>query len=189
MGLIAILPIVLIFKAFEAVPSWIVNPLSGCMPTLLAKILGLLILLVVIWCIGLFINQGKIGIALKKWVISIVGKIPVIGYLFRIIGQVINTLKYTASFKEVVLVEYPMKGKWAPAYVAQEYERFLALHLPSAPSAWTAPQLIIVDKKDVVYTTLSPKNLFNAVLTLGTAEDMKEIVKELEKVKKLGTEN
>ena len=188
-GLIAILPIVLILKVFASVPSWIVDPLKDYMPDFLAEILGLFLLLSLIWGIGLFINQGKIGIALKNWVVSVVDKIPVIGYLFRIIGQVIRTLKYTASFKEVVLVEFPGKGKWAPAYIAQKYDGLLALHLPSAPSAWTAPQLLIVEEKDVIYTELGPQSLFNSVLTLGTSADMQEIMEELRKAKEAKSEN
>ena len=181
-GLIAILPFVLLFKLFASVPGWILDPLKEWLPDLLAELLGLAILLGAIWLIGLFINQGKIGIALKKWVISVVKKIPVIGPIFKTVGQVIQTVKYTDSFKGVVLVEFPVKGKWAPAYMVQEYEGYLALHLPSSPSAWTAPQLLIMKEKDVIRTNIKPQSLFSSVLTLGTSEAMLEIIKEVEKV-------
>lgn len=184
-GLIAVvLPVVLGDKLLAAVPYWLVNPIEYylCLPEFFARIFGLGLLFGVIWGIGLFINQGKFGIALKNWVVSIVVKIPVIGDVFRILGQVVSTLKYTDSFKEVVLVEYPRKGMWAPAYVAHENEEYLTIHLPSAPSAWTAPQLLIVNKCQVKRTNIKPQSLFKAVLTLGTTADMQEIMKEVERI-------
>ena len=100
-GLIAVvLPVVLGDKLLNSVPEWIVNPFEYYLhiPEFFSRILGLCSLCGFIWAIGLFINQGRFGIALKSWVVSVVCKIPVIGDIFRMLGQVVSTLKYTDSF-------------------------------------------------------------------------------------------
>lgn len=191
-GLIAIIPVVLIFKIFASVPEWIVNPFRCYLPEFFAELLGLFFLVVAIWCIGVFINQGKIGIALKRWMISIVKKIPVVGYLFDMASQVIKTINATSSFKEVVVVEYPRSDCWALAFVVREHDGLLELHLPSVPSIQSAPQMLTMEEQKVYHTNLTVKEFANCVFTAGAHSDMEKAMAEIKKailVKKANEEN
>ena len=64
----------------------------------------------------------------RSWVIHIfdliIGKIPFISTVYRVIKKVINMFSSHEQTiaKEVVYVEYPKDGIWVPAYVTNRYE-------------------------------------------------------------------
>ena len=178
-GLIAILPIVLVYEVIDLVPDWIYNPIKDVLEVseFLSKILGLCVICVVLWAVGGIIN-GEMGTQLKQWVSSMIKKIPVIGYLFRVVSQMLDTIKYTNSFKEVVLIRIK-GGFFVCAYISHEHEGYLWLHVPSLPAPWTGPIPLIVKADAVIRTDIKVRTLLDSVITLGTSQSTEEIISSL----------
>ena len=185
-GLIAILPVIVVYEVIDLVPDWIYNPIKNFvgLSEFLSKILGLCVICVVLWAVGGIIN-GEMGTQLKKWVASIIRRIPVIGYLFQVVSQMLDTIKYTNSFKEVVII--PINGKFFVfAYVSYEAFGYIWLHIPSLPAPWTSPVPLVIEKNSVIRTNIRVRTLFDSIITVGTSTSTEDMIKELkEKLKDL----
>ncbi len=68
--------------------------------------------------------------------------------------------------KEIVLLEYPKKGVWVPAYVINRHLDILVLFIPTSPIP-TSGYTVIVKKELVVKTSLSLQEASTFIISMG----------------------
>ncbi len=114
---------------------------------------------------------------------KILNKIPAINTIYSIVKKVVNMFASTNKDdkKEVVLVEYPKKDLWVPAYVLSKYEDVLVLFIPTSPNP-TSGYTVIVEQQFVRKTTLSIAQASQFIVSMGAdfikKEEISEIIKQ-----------
>jgi uncharacterized membrane protein len=83
--------------------------------------------------------------------------------------------------KEVVLVEYPKKGLWVPAYVLCKYDDVYSIFIPTSPNP-TSGYAILVEKSMLQPTTLTIAEASQFIVSMGAdfikKEEISVIIKE-----------
>ena len=123
----------------------------------------------------------------KSFLVSIIDKVfikvPAVGTVYSIVKKI--TALFTPSNKdvkrEVVLVEYPKKHLWVPAYVLSKHNNVLVIFVPTSPNP-TSGYTVIVDKSVVKATTLSVAEASQFIISMGAdflkKEEISQIVEE-----------
>jgi len=127
------------------------------------------ILITILFLILIGWTTEKFGKSIVVSVIErILNKIPAIGTIYSIVKKVVNMFASTNKDdkKEVVLVEYPKKDLWVPAYVLSGYEDTLVLFIPTSPNP-TSGYTVIVKKDIVKSTTLSVAEASQFIVSMG----------------------
>lgn len=68
--------------------------------------------------------------------------------------------------KEVVLVEYPKKDVWVPAYLLNRYENICVLFIPTSPNP-TSGYTVIVDENLTLKTSLTLQEASSFIISMG----------------------
>ena len=123
----------------------------------------------------------------KSFLIStidkILAKVPAIGTVYSIIKKItaLFTPNNKDEKKEVVLVEYPKKDLWVPAYVLSKYDNVLVLFVPTSPNP-TSGYTVIVDKSKIKNTTLTVAQASQFIVSMGAdfvkKEEISNIIKQ-----------
>jgi len=150
---------------------------------------GLFILVIVI----LALVGSSIERAGKSYLVSIIDrlleKVPAIGTIYSIIKKITELFKPNSKDekKEVVLVEYPKKDLWVPAYVLSKYENVLVLFVPTSPNP-TSGYTVIVDKRKIKETTLTVAEASQFIVSMGSdfvkKEEISQIIEKTIKIEK-----
>jgi uncharacterized membrane protein len=77
------------------------------------------------------------------------------------------------SFKEVVLAEFPFKGRYAIGFVtnrikSQSREAHCTVFVPTTPNP-TSGYLIIIPEKELIFLDMPVDDAFKYIISLGTA--------------------
>jgi uncharacterized membrane protein len=122
----------------------------------------------------------------KSFIIStidkILNKVPAIGSIYGVLKKItaLFTPNNKDDKKEVVLVEYPKKDAWVPAYVLNKYDGVLVLFVPTSPNP-TSGYTIIIDEKKVKKTTLTIAEASQFIISMGVdfvkQEEIAKIIK------------
>lgn len=197
-GLRTILPIVLfviilswvvggLFSGIEAIGSLFPNSMikSLDLPSWILKTLGLLLICLLIWFIGIISKQPKMSKRFEKWLSPIVYRIPLLSHLYKITNQAASTLQNTNSFKKVVLVQ-TSEGIWEIGFVTGENpqtmcdaigEPLISVSIPFSPL--TSYRILLVRPGDVKETNISVSAAISFIISMGTAGGVtNEITKE-----------
>ncbi len=176
-GIAVVLPVaVTIF-----VLIWLFNLLDGILRDLINKIfkvdipgLGLLVLILLIFLIGMF-TSNFVGRKITGWFEKIIGKIPLIKTVYNPIRKIISGLssEKTESFQKVVMVEFPQKGRKSIGFITNSNftlkgEEKISVFVPTTPNP-TNGFLIIVDRKDVEILDMTVNEGLNTVVSIGSA--------------------
>lgn len=153
---------------------------------------GLLSGFIVLVLVGL-LAKNFFGRIMIKWWERLIENIPGVRTIYSSIKQVIDAITSTssASFREVVMVEYPRKGLWSIAFVSgrtkgvvgdQTGEDMLNVFLPTTPNP-TSGFLLFVPKKDVVHLDMTVDQGIKMVISAGIvtptkAEGMRALKKQ-----------
>jgi uncharacterized membrane protein len=120
---------------------------------------------------------------------SILEKVPAIGNIYGIVKKITELFKPNSKDekKEVVLVEYPKKNLWVPAYVLSKYETTLVLFVPTSPNP-TSGYTVICDESTIQKTSLSVAEASQFIVSMGAdfvkKEEISQIVKNSLQVNK-----
>ena len=153
---------------------------------------GLVIVLVGIWIVGVlsgnFLSEKILGLF-----DNIIGKIPVVKFIYKSVKQVSKALFESDSmFKSVVLVPYqksyvmgfqmltvpePIKAKLGDDYVC--------VYMPWSMNM-TAGMNFFVKKSDVIYLDMLPQDALQFIVTAGTISTAGMMPTDLEKLKANG---
>jgi len=110
----------------------------------------------------------------------ILTKIPAINTIYSIVKKVVNMFASTNKDdkKEVVLVEYPKKDLWVPAYVLSKYENVLVLFIPTSPNP-TSGYTVIVEDKYIRKTSLTIAQASQFIVSMGADFIKKEEISNI----------
>ncbi len=145
------------------------------------------------------LTKNFFGRVLLKWWERLVSSIPGVRAIYGSTKQVIDAITSTssASFREVVMVEYPRPGLWAIAFVSGKTkgevqstseEEMLNVFLPTTPNP-TSGFLLFVPEKDVIKLNMTVDQGIKMVISAGIVTPTKaEGVKALKKQAKIKAE-
>lgn len=144
---------------------------------------GLICGFFVIVLIGMLTKNFFGRMLLKAWE-RFIHAIPGVRAIYGSTKQVIDAITSTssASFREVVMVEYPRKGIWAIAFVsgrtkgqaqAETDEPMLNVFLPTTPNP-TSGFLLFVPEKDVIKLNMTVDQGIKMVISAGIVTPTKE---------------
>jgi len=134
--------------------------------------LGFILTLILLYGIGLFASWvlGRRLIHLGE---SLLKRIPLVKSIYTSAKKVIEVLSLPKSqaFKRVVLIEYPRKGLWVPAFVTGELydqngRKFLRVYVPTTPNP-TSGMLEIVPEDEVFETNISVEDGVKMIVSGG----------------------
>ena len=152
---------------------------------------GLIAGIAIVFLVGLFAKNllGRQMVALGE---RIMHKIPGVSSIYGAIKQVVNTIAegQSASFREVVLVEYPRKGIWCMAFLTGKTkgqvqkltdDDMVNVFLPTTPNP-TSGFLLFIPKKDVIKLDMTVEQGLKMIISAGivtpTTAEGKAAVKE-----------
>lgn len=155
--------------------------------------LGLLLGFIVIVFVGI-LAKNVLGKKLFTFWDHLFNKTPLIRSIYSAIKQITNTISNTssASFREVVLVEYPRKGCWVVAFVSgnttisvkkhlqDEGDDFINVFVPTTPNP-TSGFLIFIPRKDVRKLDMSVEQGLKLVISAGIVAPIDEHVEDHKK--------
>ena len=132
--------------------------------------LGVLTTLLLVFIVGL-LAQNYFGEKLLQLWENVIEKIPIVRTIYNATRQVMESLlSQKDNFKKTVLVEFPRKGTYSIAFVANELkidgEDFYAVYVPTAPNP-TSGYTIFVKKDDVIHTDMTVDEATKIILSGG----------------------
>lgn len=148
---------------------------------------GLLMGFIVIVSVGM-LAKNVLGKKLFAFWDKIFHKTPLIRSIYSSIKQITNTISNTssASFREVVLVEYPRKGCWVIAFVSgnttvsvkrhlkDQGDNFINVFVPTTPNP-TSGFLIFVPRESVKKLDMSVEQGLKLVISAGIVSPIDEV--------------
>jgi uncharacterized membrane protein len=139
--------------------------------------LGFLLVIILLIVIG-YITAGYVGKAFNKTSAVIMRKMPVLNSIYNTLQQIFATVfsKKGNSFKEVVLVEYPLKGTWAMAFITSDTsgeikenfgnEEYVNIFLPTTPNP-TSGFLLFLPRSKVKPMEMSVEEGIKLIISAG----------------------
>lgn len=181
-GALAFIPLFVVIKLLFWVKSLtlqLFNFVSFYTNNPLYTLAILLVIILLLVFIGASIEKAG-----KSYVISLIDKIlekvPAINTIYSIVKKI------TALFssgkneekREVVLVEYPKKDMWVPAYVLSKYTSLVVLFIPTSPNP-TSGYTVIVDRIMIKSTTLTIAEASQFIVSMGADFIKKEEITKI----------
>lgn len=181
-GALAFIPLFVVIKLLFWVKSLtlqLFNFVSFYTNNPLYTLAILLVIILLLVFIGASIEKAG-----KSYVISLIDKIlekvPAINTIYSIVKKI------TALFssgkneekREVVLVEYPKKDMWVPAYVLSKYKSLVVLFIPTSPNP-TSGYTVIVDRIMIKSTTLTIAEASQFIVSMGADFIKKEEITKI----------
>ena len=153
---------------------------------------GLLIVLVGIWVVGV-LSGNFLSEKILAFFDSIIGKIPVVKFIYKSVKQVSKAVFESDSmFKSVVLVPYQKSDVLAfPMLTVPEPVReklgddYVCVYMPWSMNM-TAGMNFFVKKSDVIKLDMLPQDALQFILTAGTISTAGLVPTDLEKLKAAG---
>jgi len=193
-GVRIVLPFVLFFMIlrwiFEVLSSGIESILPNSLieelslPDLVVKFLGILVVCILVWLVGLISSQPKVNELFSFLLKPIIYRIPLLDSLFKTINQMADTLQLIASFKKVVLVE-TFSGGYEPGFVtginpeefceALENYDLVSVVIPFAPL--TSFRVTLVEAKKLKEVKISVSKAITYIITFGIVGATKKFAK------------
>ncbi len=175
-GLLVLVPIGLIILVLV----WLFNWIDGILRPIILNIWGIYytgigfgVIIILIFIVGLIVSNflgKKILAGIETYFFH---KIPVIGYFYKAIKQVLESLSKTSKngYLRVVFIEFPRKGIKSIGFVTNEKinpsgEKELHVFVPTSPNPTTG-FLEIVREEEIVPTDLSVEEAIKLVISAG----------------------
>lgn len=144
--------------------------------------LGFIIVIIVLILIGA-LTAGYIGSLVRHTNDLMLKKMPVLNSIYNTLQQIFETVfsKKGNSFKEVVLVEYPLKGMWAMAFITSDTsgelkenfngEDYVNIFLPTTPNP-TSGFLLFLPRTKVKVLEMSVEEGIKLIISAGIMTPM-----------------
>ncbi len=140
--------------------------------------------LIIATIIVLALIGSSIEKAGKSYVVSIIdnilNRVPAINTIYGILKKITELFKPNNKDmkKEVVLVEYPKKDLWVPAYVLSKHEDIYVLFVPTSPNP-TSGYTVIVHRDKLKSTSLSVAQASQFIVSMGADFVKKEEISQI----------
>ncbi len=178
-GLVVVVPIVITALAL----FWLFRALDGFLSPVLSQFveiqffgLGILIEIILIFLVGL-IATNVLGSRLLKFFQDLLTRVPVVNNIYPTIRQIVETFSPAqgATFKKVVLVEYPQKGIYSLGFLTSEVSisrppdnlQYYSVYIPT--NNLYLGQVALFKAEGIVFTTLTVEEGLKIILSGGTA--------------------
>jgi len=180
-----------VWKLVQLLPPWVVRTFGES--EVFVHILCLLIICGIIWLLWFIVNRWKIGKRIKKWLNSIISRVPLLSSLSKITNQIANTLENTDSFKKVVLLRFPNEKIWSIWFVTGENtsmfdkelgeDELVSIFIPTTPNP-TNWFLVLLEPKDFIETQVPVATALSFIISMWTAWAAEEVLKKTKGEKK-----
>jgi uncharacterized membrane protein len=174
-GLLILLPAVVSIKVF----LWLLTYVDNFLRPLLEEFVGPyffgvgIVLIVGVTLIVGLLAQNYLGRRLVRLVEMIFDRLPFIRTVYSVVRQLIEPFSSEGgrSFRQVVMVEYPMKGRYAIGFVANENagqkgkDSFVTVFLPS--NHLHLGYLVVMPAKDVIPLDYSVEEALKMIVSCG----------------------
>lgn len=175
-GLLVLVPIGLIILVLV----WLFNWIDGILGPLILNIWGVYytgigfgVIIILIFIAGLIVSNflgKKILAGIETYFFH---KIPVVGYFYKAIKQVIGSFSKTTKngYLKVVFVEFPRKGMRSIGFVTNERvsqtgEKEYNVFVPTSPNPTTG-FLLILREEEIITSELSVNDAIKLVVSAG----------------------
>jgi len=148
-------------------------------------IVGVCLLIVIVWVIGRVMNHYYIGKKINKLIQPIIKKTPILNTLMRIGKQINKISQNKSSFKEVVIIQFPIEGVYSIGFITSENipilqekigKKIYSVFIPTTPNP-TNGYLCIIPEEKLIKTNISVANGIEYVISMGTLIDLESIQK------------
>jgi uncharacterized membrane protein len=147
--------------------------------------LGLVLAIIGLTLIG-FLTANYLGRTFLSLGERLVERMPVVRSIYSALKQIFETIfaQSSSSFRQVVLVEYPRRGLWSIAFVANdaggEVGRLtggdtISIFIPTTPNP-TSGFLMFVPRSDVKPLVMSVEEAMKYVVSVGTAVPLDRLI-------------
>jgi len=193
-GLLLLVPVVvtiwvlqLLFGMFEALvdPISILLTETAEVPRSVTMLISIIALIILIYVTGL-LSAHVFGKRLMKLAESTLLRIPVVSNVYSATKQTVDLMSQSnrTAFKSVVLVEFPLKGTKAIAFMIgtvtdQNGKVFHKVLVPTAPSPLTA-FLLFLESGQVEMTDISVEDGLKMIVSGGIVSPAKITVSNYE---------
>lgn len=135
---------------------------------------GLVILLALLIGVG-YIASGWLGKAVFGLADGLLANTPVVSSIYSALKQLLNALlgENSASFRQVVFVQFPRAGTWSIGFVTGSYDEqpvlpadLISVFVPTTPNP-TSGFLIMVPQDEVRYSSMTVEQALKMVVSLG----------------------
>jgi len=153
---------------------WIFTAIDGILrPIVRIPGLGFVVMILLIYLVGVMASN-VVGRRLINYGESLLGRVPVVRPIYNSVKQIVDSFSTSGKtgFKQVVIVEFPMKGTRTIGFVTNEStdergEKLLYIFIPTAPNP-TSGFLQIVREEDTIQVDMSVDNALKMVISGGT---------------------
>jgi len=127
--------------------------------------LGFAVLVILVFVVGLFPSKY-----ISKRLSAVVKKIPLINDIYVPLKDVTLMMldKNKKTFKEVVMVEFPMAGVKSLGFVTNENEIYTTIMIPTTPNPSNGFLIFVEDKTKYTVLDMTVKEGLTKVLQMGT---------------------
>lgn len=143
---------------------------------------GVLVAIIVITLLGFF-TANLLGRSLVAYGEGLLGRMPLVRTIYSGLKQMFETMlsKNTATFKEVVLVEFPSKGLWSIAFVSSPArgevqvklmesenpgDELMNVYVPTTPNP-TSGYLLFVKRSEMIWLDMTIEEAAKMVISAG----------------------
>ena len=181
-GLFVLIPILVTIYIIYIVVSFADTALSPIMKNITLHITGKelyipgagLILFIIITYLTGVAASNFIGKRLLLFGEKMLRKIPFVKGIYSSVKDMMDAFSSDKmkSFKEVVLVEFPFKGRYAIVFITNRIQNsengmFCSVFIPTTPNP-TSGYLIMIPEKDVIFLDMPIDNAIKHIVSLGT---------------------
>ncbi len=174
-GLFVLLPVVVSLKVFLWLVTYIDNLIKPVFQRVFGEYtfgIGIGIILVMLLFVGMF-AQNYIGKKLVRLVEIIFDRLPFIRTIHSVVRQLIEPFysEKGNSFRQVVLIEYPMEKRYALGFIANEDagtvdgESLVTVFLPS--NHLHLGYLVVMPAKDVIPVDIGVEDALKTIVSCG----------------------
>jgi uncharacterized membrane protein len=174
-GLFVLLPVVVSLKVFVWLLTYIDNLIKPLFQRIFGEYtfgIGIGIILVLLLAVGMF-AQNYIGKRLVRLVEVIFDRLPFIRTIHSVVRQLIEPFysEKGNSFRQVVLIEYPMEKRYALGFIANEDagrldgERLVTVFLPS--NHLHLGYLVLMPAKDAIPVDIGVEDALKTIVSCG----------------------
>lgn len=113
----------------------------------------------------------------------LLARVPFVGAIYNFIKQIVGVVaeRQESNFTEVCLLEYPLKGTWAVAFITSEVAGepakvlpagFVNVFVPTTPNP-TSGFLLMVERKNVKILDMTPEEGAKLIISAGMVTEEK----------------
>ncbi len=181
-GLLILIPVIVTAYIIYIVVAFIENFIGPALRNIFFQVFrrevyitgtAFLIFILITYLTGLFVSNyfGKTVFARVE---AIVTKIPIVKYIYGSVKDMTEAFSSDKmkSFKEVVLVEFPFKGRYVVGFVTNRLKLngllYCSVFVPTTPNP-TSGYIILAPEADLLFLDMGTEDAMKYVISLGTS--------------------